>query len=129
MTGFAFLHIDLAFWCSCGSFKADVVRRTCVHPCMHAGMRVYSRACLEMMCLLFPITSSAFRICFALCISLLYVEFCTFLIFLHVMQLVFLFFTGEAWGYLGSRRFLYELDLHSDSVSGLNETSVEMVIS
>ncbi|KAI6691439.1 hypothetical protein NL676_028267 [Syzygium grande] len=43
-------------------------------------------------------------------------------------QLVFLFFTGEAWGYLGSRRFLYELDLHSDSVSGLNETSVEMVL-
>lgn len=43
-------------------------------------------------------------------------------------QLVFLFLTGEAWGYLGSRRFLHELDLHSDSVSGLNETSIEMVI-
>ncbi|KAK3426421.1 hypothetical protein EUGRSUZ_F02879 [Eucalyptus grandis] len=43
-------------------------------------------------------------------------------------QLVFLFLTGEAWGYLGSRRFLHELDLHSDSVSGLNETSIEMVL-
>ncbi|GMH30231.1 hypothetical protein Nepgr_032074 [Nepenthes gracilis] len=43
-------------------------------------------------------------------------------------QLVFLVFTGEAWGYLGSRRFLHELDLHSDAVKGLNSTLIEMVI-
>lgn len=43
-------------------------------------------------------------------------------------QLVFLIFTGESWGYLGSRRFLLELDLQSDSVSGLNSTSIEMVM-
>ncbi|GAV60467.1 Nicastrin domain-containing protein [Cephalotus follicularis] len=43
-------------------------------------------------------------------------------------QLVFLVFTGEAWGYLGSRRFLLELDLHSDAVNGLNSTLIEMVL-
>ncbi|XP_057993530.1 nicastrin isoform X2 [Hevea brasiliensis] len=43
-------------------------------------------------------------------------------------QLVFSVFTGEAWGYLGSRRFLLELDLQSDSVNGLNDTLIEMVI-
>ncbi|XP_041002422.1 nicastrin isoform X2 [Juglans microcarpa x Juglans regia] len=43
-------------------------------------------------------------------------------------QLVFIFFTGESWGYLGSRRFLYELDLQSDAVSGLNNSLIEMAI-
>lgn len=43
------------------------------------------------------------------------------------MQLVFLVFTGEAWGYLGSRRFLLELDVQSDAVSGLNYSLLEMV--
>ncbi|KDP25818.1 hypothetical protein JCGZ_22540 [Jatropha curcas] len=43
-------------------------------------------------------------------------------------QLVFSVFTGEAWGYLGSRRFLLELDLRSDAVSGLNDKLVETVI-
>ncbi|KAK7285267.1 hypothetical protein RJT34_20032 [Clitoria ternatea] len=43
-------------------------------------------------------------------------------------QLVFAVFTGEAWGYLGSRRFLEELDIHSDAVHGLNHTLIEMVI-
>lgn len=43
-------------------------------------------------------------------------------------QLVFAFFTGEAWGYLGSRRFLEELDMHSDAVRGLNHTLIETVI-
>ncbi|KAF2295546.1 hypothetical protein GH714_033170 [Hevea brasiliensis] len=43
-------------------------------------------------------------------------------------QLVFSVFTGEAWGYLGSRRFLLELDLQSDAVNGLNDTLIEMVI-
>uniref|UniRef100_A0ABL6UCT2 Nicastrin n=1 Tax=Cannabis sativa TaxID=3483 RepID=A0ABL6UCT2_CANSA len=42
-------------------------------------------------------------------------------------QLVFLVFTGEAWGYLGSRRFLHELDLQSDAVKGLNTSLFEMV--
>ncbi|KAF9625241.1 hypothetical protein IFM89_020827, partial [Coptis chinensis] len=42
-------------------------------------------------------------------------------------QLVFLVFTGEAWGYLGSRRFLAEVDMHSDVVHGLNSTLIELV--
>lgn len=43
-------------------------------------------------------------------------------------QLVFVFFTGEAWGYLGSRRFLLELDDHSDSLDGLNSTLIDTVV-
>ncbi|KAK7379220.1 hypothetical protein VNO80_04675 [Phaseolus coccineus] len=42
-------------------------------------------------------------------------------------QLVFAVFTGEAWGYLGSRRFLVELDLHSDAVHGLDQGLIETV--
>ncbi|CAL5412611.1 unnamed protein product [Camellia sinensis] len=40
-------------------------------------------------------------------------------------MLVFVIFTGESWGYLGSRRFLLELDQHSDSVDGLNHTLID----
>ncbi|KAI3813796.1 hypothetical protein L1987_18531 [Smallanthus sonchifolius] len=43
-------------------------------------------------------------------------------------QLVFVIFTGEAWGYLGSRRFLLELDQHTDAVNGINNTLIETVI-
>lgn len=43
-------------------------------------------------------------------------------------QLVFVVFTGEAWGYLGSRRFLLELDQHSDAISGINHTLIETVL-
>ncbi|KVI03088.1 Nicastrin [Cynara cardunculus var. scolymus] len=43
-------------------------------------------------------------------------------------QLVFVVFTGEAWGYLGSRRFLLELDQHTDAVHGINNTLIETVI-
>lgn len=43
-------------------------------------------------------------------------------------QLVFVAFTGEAWGYLGSRRFLVELDMHSYAVQGLNHSLIETVI-
>ncbi|KAK7305671.1 hypothetical protein VNO77_43580 [Canavalia gladiata] len=43
-------------------------------------------------------------------------------------QLVFAVFTGEAWGYLGSRRFSVELDMHSDAVHGLNHTLIETVV-
>ncbi|XP_065848730.1 nicastrin isoform X2 [Euphorbia lathyris] len=43
-------------------------------------------------------------------------------------QLVFSVFTGEAWGYLGSRRFLLELDLQSEVVTGLSDSLIEMVI-
>lgn len=46
---------------------------------------------------------------------------------LILMQLVFLVVTGEAWGYLGSRRFLLELDQQSDAVKGLNGSLIEMV--
>ncbi|XP_008457115.1 nicastrin isoform X1 [Cucumis melo] len=42
-------------------------------------------------------------------------------------QLVFVVFTGESWGYLGSRRFLLELDLQSDAVSGLSNRLIDMV--
>lgn len=47
--------------------------------------------------------------------------------FINSMQLVFVAFTGEAWGYLGSRRFLVELDMHSDAVQGLNHSLIETV--
>lgn len=43
-------------------------------------------------------------------------------------QLVFLVLTGETWGYLGSRRFLHELDLHSDAVTGLSDALIETVL-
>lgn len=43
------------------------------------------------------------------------------------MQLVFVVFTGEAWGYLGSRKFLLELDVGADAVKGLNSTMIEQV--
>ncbi|GKV20286.1 hypothetical protein SLEP1_g30438 [Rubroshorea leprosula] len=43
-------------------------------------------------------------------------------------QLVFIVFTGESWGYLGSRRFLLELDMHSDAVKGLNSDLIQLVI-
>ncbi|KAJ6791400.1 nicastrin [Iris pallida] len=43
-------------------------------------------------------------------------------------QLLFVVFTGEAWGYLGSRRFLLELDLNTDAVNGLNSTMIEQVL-
>ncbi|XP_021757387.1 nicastrin-like isoform X1 [Chenopodium quinoa] len=43
-------------------------------------------------------------------------------------QLVFLVLTGETWGFLGSRRFLHELDLQSDAVAGLNDTFIETVL-
>ncbi|XVF24636.1 hypothetical protein REPUB_Repub13aG0144200 [Reevesia pubescens] len=43
-------------------------------------------------------------------------------------QLVFLVFTGEAWGYLGSRRFLLELDQQSDAVHGLDSTLIQLVM-
>ncbi|KAI3515691.1 hypothetical protein L1887_14594 [Cichorium endivia] len=35
-------------------------------------------------------------------------------------RLVIVVFTGEAWGYLGSRIFLHELDQHTDVVNGIN---------
>ncbi|XP_059623229.1 nicastrin [Cornus florida] len=43
-------------------------------------------------------------------------------------QLAFAVFTGEAWGYLGSRRFLLELDRNSDAFNGLNETLIQTVV-
>ncbi|WOL20134.1 nicastrin [Canna indica] len=43
-------------------------------------------------------------------------------------QLVFMVFTGEAWGYLGSRKLLLELDMGSDAVNGLNGTMIEQVL-
>ncbi|XP_006403782.2 nicastrin isoform X2 [Eutrema salsugineum] len=43
-------------------------------------------------------------------------------------QLIFLVLTGETWGYLGSRRFIHELDLHSEAVAGLSDTPIETVL-
>ncbi|KAG9443953.1 hypothetical protein H6P81_015293 [Aristolochia fimbriata] len=43
-------------------------------------------------------------------------------------QLVFLFPTGESWGYLGSRRFLAELDAGTDAVTGLNGTLISEIL-
>ncbi|CAM0944287.1 unnamed protein product [Alopecurus aequalis] len=43
-------------------------------------------------------------------------------------QLVFAAFDGEAWGYLGSRKFLQELDEGADSVNGINSSMIEQVL-
>ncbi|KAJ7533501.1 hypothetical protein O6H91_13G052200 [Diphasiastrum complanatum] len=43
-------------------------------------------------------------------------------------QLVFLVCTGEAWGYLGSRRFLLELAAGNPSVAGLDPSLVSQII-
>ncbi|KAL8550141.1 hypothetical protein ACS0TY_008822 [Phlomoides rotata] len=43
-------------------------------------------------------------------------------------QLVFVVLTGEAWGYLGSRRFFLESDQHSDTIKGLNLAMIDMVM-
>lgn len=45
-----------------------------------------------------------------------------------IKQLVFVVFTGESWGYLGSRRFVLEADQHSDSVKGLDFAMIETVM-
>lgn len=51
-----------------------------------------------------------------------------FLLQFALLQLVFVVFTGESWGYLGSRRFLLELDQHSDAVKGLDFSMIETVL-
>lgn len=43
------------------------------------------------------------------------------------MQLVFAVFNGEAWGYLGSRKFLQELDEGADSVNGISSFMIDQV--
>jgi len=43
-------------------------------------------------------------------------------------QLVFAVFNGEAWGYLGSRKFLQELDKGADSVNGINSLMIDQVV-
>ncbi|XP_051192784.1 nicastrin [Lolium perenne] len=43
-------------------------------------------------------------------------------------QLVFAAFDGEAWGYLGSRKFLQEIDEGDDSVNGINSSMIEQVL-
>ncbi|KAL3613529.1 hypothetical protein CASFOL_042563 [Castilleja foliolosa] len=43
-------------------------------------------------------------------------------------QLVFVVLTGEAWGYLGSRRLFLESDLQSETMKGLDTTMIETVL-
>ncbi|KAK9115812.1 hypothetical protein Sjap_014759 [Stephania japonica] len=43
-------------------------------------------------------------------------------------QIIFLIVTGEAWGYLGSRRFLAELDMQTDIVNGIDINRIELVL-
>lgn len=43
-------------------------------------------------------------------------------------QIVFAVFTGEAWGYLGSRRFLLELDSGANALNGLKSSMIEQVL-
>jgi hypothetical protein len=45
----------------------------------------------------------------------------------YILQLVFAAFDGEAWGYLGSRKFLQELEEGADSVNGINSSMIEQV--
>jgi len=40
---------------------------------------------------------------------------------------VFAVFNGEAWGYLGSQKFLQELDKGADSVNGINSLMIDQV--
>ena len=40
---------------------------------------------------------------------------------------MFAAFNGEAWGYLGSRKFLQELDEGADSVNGISSLMIEQV--
>ncbi|KAG8072309.1 hypothetical protein GUJ93_ZPchr0006g42388 [Zizania palustris] len=40
-------------------------------------------------------------------------------------QLVFAVFNGESWGYLGSRKFLQELDEGADSVNGISSLMID----
>lgn len=44
-----------------------------------------------------------------------------------MLQLVFVVLTGEAWGYLGSRRFLLESAQQSDTIKGLDLSMIESV--
>ena len=43
------------------------------------------------------------------------------------IQLVFAVFNGEAWGYLGSRKFLQELDEGAASVNGISSLMIDQV--
>eukprot|EP00249_Psilotum_nudum_P017145 c26181_g1_i1 orf=97-1434(+) len=43
-------------------------------------------------------------------------------------QLVFIVFTGEAWGYLGSRRFLSALAAGESSVKGLDGSLIQQIL-
>jgi len=40
---------------------------------------------------------------------------------------VFAVFNGEAWGYLGSRKFLQELDEGAASVNGISSLMIDQV--
>lgn len=44
-----------------------------------------------------------------------------------MLQLVFLVLTGEAWGYLGSRRIFLESDQQSDTIKGLDLAMIDTV--
>lgn len=97
----------------------------CAHVCMHARRVVQGLASVRP----FPFLIRAklyaffsFDLPYILEISCL-LHFC-FLIW-AILQLVFAVFTGEAWGYLGSRRFLHELDIGTDGLKGLNGTLIE----
>jgi hypothetical protein len=46
----------------------------------------------------------------------------------YILQLVFAAFDAEAWGYLGSRKFLQELEEGADSVNGINSSMIEQVV-
>uniref|UniRef100_A0A0E0K513 Nicastrin n=1 Tax=Oryza punctata TaxID=4537 RepID=A0A0E0K513_ORYPU len=43
-------------------------------------------------------------------------------------QLVFAVFNGEAWGYLGSRKFLQDIDQGADSVNGISSLLIDQVL-
>ncbi|PIN06941.1 Transmembrane glycoprotein nicastrin [Handroanthus impetiginosus] len=43
-------------------------------------------------------------------------------------QLVFMVLTGEAWGYIGSRRLFLEFDQQSDSMKGLDLATIDTVL-
>lgn len=66
--------------------------------------------------------SLSLKLCVIGSLSNIFLTFSPFFI-----QLVFTVFNGEAWGYLGSRKFLQELDEGAASVNGISSLMIDQV--
>lgn len=45
----------------------------------------------------------------------------------HKRRIVFAAFAGEGWGYMGSKRFLWDLSTDANSTEGLDFAAIEQV--